>query len=393
MDAFYAAIEERDNPELVGKPIVIGSSGRGGIVSTANYVARRFGIQSAQPGSEALRRCPQAVFVKPRLSHYKRVSEQIFSIFHRFSHRVEGLSLDEAFLDMSGTQSLMGEPKEVARRLKDAVFEKTRLRVSVGVATQKFIAKICSDLEKPDGLTLCPPGFEQEFLRPLKVEKIWGVGPVNAKRLHAMGLHTIGDVADTPFESLRGHLASFGEHIYKLSHAQDTREVGGARVRKQISEERTFNTDLNAQECLERCTPLLDDVLKQARKRDVFARVLRIKVKSVNFKVSTRQKTFVRSTRDRSECLDAMRELFNTLDVQGPFRLAGIGISELSGEAQPHEVAKASQRDLFDIERTTQNHSSVADVPKANAQSREELENTLDQIQERFGASVIRRGN
>jgi nucleotidyltransferase/DNA polymerase involved in DNA repair len=228
MDAFFAAVEAREDPSIAGQPIVVGADpqeGRGrGVVAACNYEARKFGIHSAMPISEAYRRCSHAVFLRPRSRLYADISERIIHIFESFTEMVEKISIDEAFLDVTGSVQLFGDGVTIARRIKQDVLEQERLTVSIGIAPNKFLAKLASDLEKPDGLTVVEPGAEREFLHPLPVERLWGVGDVTARKLHQLGIWTIGDIADSPTGLLE---RQFGKHsgsrLRRLSRGEDER--------------------------------------------------------------------------------------------------------------------------------------------------------------------------
>ena len=263
MDAFYAAIEQRDDPALRGQPVVIGGTSRRGVVSTCSYEARRFGIHSAMPGYRARELCPHAVFLKPRMRHYIQVSRQFMALLDRYSPLVEPLSLDEAFLEMSGTQALLGAPEHVARRLQDEVHRELRLGVSIGIAPNKFIAKIGSDLNKPAGISVCPPGAERVYLAPLPIERIWGVGPKAAERLHRAGYHRIGDIAASSLDVMRARFGELGAHIWRLSVGQDAREVARGRGRKSLGAERTLVQDIQgAQAVRAQLLPLIDELAR-----------------------------------------------------------------------------------------------------------------------------------
>ena len=217
MDAFYAAIEQRDRPELRGLPVIVGGDGPRQVVSTASYEARKFGVHSALPGTLARRRCPQGIFVAPRMELYARESVRIFELFRRYTPLVEPISLDEAFLDVTGSQALFGEGEEIARRVKRDVAEATGLCVSVGVAACKFVAKVASDLEKPDGLVVVPEGDEARFLAPLPVGRLWGAGRAVQARCRELGLETIGDLQRLEEADLRASFGeASGEHFYRL---------------------------------------------------------------------------------------------------------------------------------------------------------------------------------
>jgi DNA polymerase-4 len=223
MDAFYASVEQRDHPELRGKPVAVGGKGSRGVVAAASYEARRFGVRSAMPSFEALRLCPELIFLRGNMSLYSQVSRQIFGVFEEFSPRVEGLSLDEAFLDLTGSERLMGKPREVGERLRARVLEETRLAVSVGIGPVKMVAKIASAASKPDGLLEVKPDDVRAFLAPLSVRAIWGVGPVAAERLREAGFETLGQLASCEVGLLHSLVGDWGLEIARLSRGEDLR--------------------------------------------------------------------------------------------------------------------------------------------------------------------------
>ncbi|HPD60620.1 MAG TPA: DNA polymerase IV, partial [Thermodesulfobacteriota bacterium] len=244
MDAFYASVEVRDNPGLQGKPVIVGGSKQRGVVSSASYEARKCGVHSAQPIAVAMRLCPQGIFLPVRMARYQEVSEQVFEIFRRFTPLVEPLSIDEAFLDVTGSTRIFGEPEEIARKIKKLVKEQTGLTVSAGVASLKFVAKIASGLNKPDGLTVVPPEKVHEFLGPLPIELLWGVGQATKKILTTLGVKTIGDLKRIPLDILTAKLGKNGFQLHLLSQGIDEREVDIKDEVKSIGQEETFAEDL-----------------------------------------------------------------------------------------------------------------------------------------------------
>ncbi|MEM9587582.1 MAG: DNA polymerase IV, partial [Planctomycetota bacterium] len=245
MDAFYASIEQRDRPELRGRPVAVGGSSTGrGVVSAASYEARKYGVHSAMPGRKAAQLCPDLIFVRGNLAHYADVGRQVREIFHRFTPLVQPLSLDEAFLDVSGSERLFGDAASIGDQIKAAIDRELQLTASVGVAPLKFVAKIASDLEKPNGFCVVDPDRVQEFLDPLPIGRLWGVGRVGQAKLHRMGCQTIADLRVVPQTDLQRQFGSWGDHLWRLANAIDPRQVVPDRQAKQISHERTFHYDL-----------------------------------------------------------------------------------------------------------------------------------------------------
>ena len=244
MDAFYPAVEVLDNPGLKGKPVIVGGTKGRGVVSSASYEARKFGVHSAQPMAKAQRLCPHGIFLQVRMSRYAELSDQIFKIFHRFTSLVEPLSIDEAFLDVTGSTRLFGDPVEMAKKIKQVVREETGLTVSAGVAPSKFVAKIASDIDKPDGLTVVPPEKVREFLDPLPIGKMWGVGKVTQKTLAQLNIHTFRDLSRVPVEILEKKFGKYGPRMHELSMGIDDRDVVTYQEAKSIGNEETFYEDI-----------------------------------------------------------------------------------------------------------------------------------------------------
>ena len=296
MDAFFAAIEQRDRPEFRGRPVVIGAPpDRRGVVSTASYEARVFGVHSAMPSRTAARLCPQAVFLPVNMAHYHEVSGQIMDLFASFTPHVEQLSVDEAFLDVAGATRLYGDPPDIARTLKDRIKEETGLTASVGVATNKFLAKLASDLEKPDGLTVLPaePEHILAFLAPLPVEKIWGVGPSASARFRGAGLRTIGDIqvlSEHSLQQLAGK--AFGTHVWRLAHGRDSRTVQPDQGARSISNEYTFDEDCtDPGQVRARLIELTEHVGWRLRRAGLWAGTAHLKLRYEDFTTITRQRT------------------------------------------------------------------------------------------------------
>lgn len=376
MDAFYASIEQRDQPKLRGRPVIVGASpDQRGVVAASSYEARRFGVYSAMPSREAGRLCPQGVFIPPDMPRYEAVSREIMTILERFTPLIEPLSLDEAFLDVTGGQRMFGSGPEIGRRIKDTILAETGLTASVGVASNKFLAKLASDLEKPDGLTVAPSGREAvlAFLAPMSVGRVWGVGEVMRVTLERAGIRTIGDLQTTSPGKLAaligGHLA---QHLLRLAWGEDARELELDTLAKSISREYTFGADCADRRRVEAVLmELLDDVGIRLREDGRHAGVLKLKLRWKDFTTFTRQVRLPRPSNDDITLREAARKLFAIQRLIRPVRLIGVGVSSLA----PME----RQLTLFDL-------------PDPAMESRERLSHTVDAIRRRYGAGSIGRG-
>lgn len=349
MDAFFAAVEQREHPEWRGKPVIVGSGPHErGVVSTASYEARKFGVHSAMPSREAYRLCPHGIFTPGNHQLYSEVSAQIFSIFYRYTPFVEGLSCDEAFLDVYGSYKLFGSAFEIGEKIRAAIREELQLTASVGVATNKFLAKLASDMNKPDGITVVPttPREIQRFLAPLSVRSIFGVGGTLAKHLNQFGIKTIGDLQNTPMQTLVGLLGeNTAEHLHSLAFGEDFREVSNERIEKSISREYTFSEDTSDKDVVRQI--LLDlalDVGAQLRAANKYASTVKLKLRWSDFKTITRQRTLSFAICDDFSIRDAALELLSQQDLSTPVRLIGIGVSGLCDEP----TAPNPQLTLFD---------------------------------------------
>ncbi|MEM7205159.1 MAG: DNA polymerase IV [Planctomycetota bacterium] len=373
MDAFYAAIEQRDRPELRGKPVIVGGMGRRGVVSTASYEARRFGVHSALPRAVARRRCPEGVFVAPRMDVYARVGAQVRAIFTEFTPIVEPLSLDEAFLDVSGSLALHGDGVTVARAIKARVRDVTGLAVSVGVASTKFVAKVASDLDKPDGLVVVAPGQEEAFLAPLPVARLWGAGPVTQQRMRGAGIETIGDLrALLPDRLVELFGEAGGRHFHRLARGLDTRPVESDRDARSISQETTFAYDLRGRDRSHAVLLRLSEgVGRRLRAEKLRAGVVRIKVRFPPFVTRTRQVKLPAPSDQDLVLHEAAVHLFDALiaDREPMIRLLGVGAAELVEHGRPVQLG------LFG-------------APQAGR-----VDAAVDAIRARFGRDAIRRGS
>jgi DNA polymerase-4 len=339
MDAFYASVEQRDDPRLRGKPVIVGGPSRRGVVSAASYEARPFGVRSAMPMGEALRRCPQAIVVPVNMGRYQEVSASVFEVFRRFTPLVEGLSLDEAFLDVTASRSLFGEGVDIARAIKAAIRSELSLVASAGVAPCKFAAKIASDLEKPDGLTVVPPDGVAEFLAPLPIERMWGVGPKTAPRLRAEGFATLGDLAAAQAHELERLLGTWGTRIRELARGNDPRAVEPDREAKSIGAEVTHEVDLTSREDVGRA--LLGHASKVAQRlhhEGLHARGVVVKLKYSDFSVRSRQTLLPEPVADTASIHRAAERLLASFPSSPlGIRLTGISVSHL-GEGPPPRV-------------------------------------------------------
>jgi DNA polymerase-4 len=374
MDAFYASVEQRDWPELRGQPVIVGGVEGRGVVCAASYEARPFGVHSAMPIATARRLCPQGVFLPVRMKHYAQISRQICEIFLSFTPLVEPLSLDEAFLDVRGCVRLSGSAAEIARRIKEQLKAETGLTASVGVAPNKFLAKLASDHGKPDGFVVLLPEQVTAFLTPLPVGRIWGVGAKCEKRLHALGVRTIGQLAALPEKVLTDHFGSVGRHIWQLAQGQDDRTVVPDREAKSVSTETTFAQDVGDRDVLRTCLlELVDHLASPLRQAGVHARTVDVKIRSSDFRTWTRAVTLTEPTNVTDVLWQAADDLFERSLTPGmlPLRLLGVGAARLTREP-------VVQRGLFDGETRE----------KQNA-----LDKVVDAIRGQFGAEAIRRGS
>lgn len=380
MDAFFAAIEQRDHPELRGKPVVVGAPPhQRGVVSTCSYEARRYGIRSAMPSRTAYGRCPHAVFLPVRMAAYTEASRRVMQILRGVTPLVEQVSIDEAFLDITPALRSFRDAVEVAGHLKQAIRHDLRLTASVGVAPNKFLAKLASDLEKPDGLTVTPadePGI-RDFLAPLPVSKIWGVGDAAEAQLKRFGIRTIGDLQRRDRDALcRMFGDRMGGHLDCLARGWDTRPIVTEREEKSISNEHTFSEDVTDQAILhETLVRLTEKVGRRLRAAEKEARTGFIKVRFEDFTTLTRQVSFAAPSAQDDVLLRAARELYGRLRVRRPVRLIGVGVSNLS---DAHEVPR--QLELF------------ADSEHDRDKRSKALDSALDELRTKYGETIIRRG-
>ena len=343
MDAFYASIEQRDNPELKGKPVIVGGTRNRGVVAAASYEVRKFGVHSAMPTKEALRRCPDAICIRPRMDVYKNVSRQVFDVFHDISPIVEGLSLDEAFIDATDSLRLHGSPETIGKRVKSRILQHTGLTSSVGIAPNKLVAKIASDLNKPDGLTVVKSQDIQKVLDPLPVRSLWGIGKTTGAALKRQGIETMQDLRQAPDAVVRSVFGRFGEAMRLRASGVDDREVTPHRDDKSISNEETYDSDISDRERLvERLLVLTEQTAARVRSKQLVATVVTLKLRNEAFVTNTRQQSFKPPSSDTNTLFSLAKGLLLRWLDENPderLRLLGMGVSGLS---------PADQLSLFD---------------------------------------------
>ncbi len=332
MDCFYAAVHMRDDPSLRGKPVVIGGSPEGrGVIAAASYEAREFGVRSAMPSAQAIRRCRDLVFIRPDFPRYRAESERVFEILRRFTPVVQPVSIDEGYLDLTDHLAEWGSATRAAQEIRRLVREERGLTVSVGVGPNRLVAKIASDFDKPDGLTVVPPGRVQRFLDPLPVRRLPGVGPATEKRLGKLGVVRIGDLRRVSEHELSTRFGRWGAALFHRARGLDERPVRVNRTRKSISKERTYAVDLRELDEMEaELGKLADGVAAAMRKREISGRTLTVKIRYSDFTTLTRSHTFRAPTCSAGTMLDAARELLRKSDAgRRPVRLLGVGCSNL----------------------------------------------------------------
>jgi DNA polymerase-4 len=364
MDAFYASVEQRDDPALRGKPVIVGGRSRRGVVLAASYEVRPYGVRSAMPMAEALRRAPLAIVVPPRRDRYEQASHAAFGIFRRYTPLVEPLSLDEAFLDVTASRSLFGDGEAIARAIKRDVAAELGLTASAGVAPCKFAAKVASDLRKPDGLVVIPEGGVGAFLAPLPVERMWGIGPKTAPRMRALGYATLGDLARAGEDVLEKALGSWGLHVARLARGEDARDVDPRGAAQSIGAEATYETDLTAVDAIG--DTLLDHASRVARRlvrEGLCARTVTVKIKYADFAICTRRATLSSPVQDTDAIHQAALGLLARIPLdKARVRLTGVSVGGL--------MASQEQPLLF---------------PDRQAAKRRTVEEVAVRIAERFG--------
>jgi len=379
MDAFYASVEQLDHPEYRGKPVVVGADPRGGkgrgVVAACSYEARPFGIRSAMPISRAYQLCPQAIYIRPRISRYAEVSDSIFAILREYTDLVEPLSIDEAFLDLTASQRLHGPAETIGRTLKARIRSELGLVASIGLAPNKFLAKVASDLGKPDGFVVVLPDKEREFLDPLPISRLWGVGPKTELRLRRIGFQTIGQIARMRVEELETILGSGGRDLWELANGIDDREVVPEREAKSIGAETTFTQDTDDREEIRKTLlELSDRVGRRLRREGYTAGGVILKFRDHNFRTVTRAAILDHTTDVGDDLFREVVKLLQRVSWAGKrVRLLGITVTHL----HPAAESPGAQMSLF----------------KPNADPRRQLARTVDAIRERFGTDAITRAS
>ena len=392
MDAFYAAVEVCDDPTLAGKALIVGGDGRRGVVASCSYEARRYGVRSALPSTQARRLCPHAVFRPGRFDRYQEVSEQIHEVFHRYTPLVEGIALDEAFLDMTGAQRLFGPGPAMASRMRLDVLAATGLACSVGVAPSKFLAKLASEAAKPradrdgvhpgKGVVVVAPGEELDFLRPLPIEALWGVGPATAARLRGVGIGMVAQLADTPLAVLESVLGrAHGRHLHQLAHAVDARPVEPDRATRSIGQEETYTVDRFDRDGLHvELVRMADAVSARLRCAGLAARTVQVKVRGGDFQTVTRARTVGRPLRDGPTVAHLAMALFDAVDMEVGVRLLGLSVSSL------HSAGAGAEQLAFGLDE-------VLDEAPAGDPRRDAAAGAVDAVRARFGERAVGPGS
>ena len=347
MDAFFASVEQRDNPELRGKPIAVGGGGARGVVAAASYEARKFGVRSAMPGATARRLCPDLIFTKGRFDAYREVSNQIRAIFREFTPHVEPLSLDEAYLDVTEDLRGIGSATRIAELIRQRIREETRLTASAGVSYNKFLAKLASDQNKPDGICVIRPGQGAAFVQSLPVRRFHGIGPRGAEKMARLGIETGADLAAKDIAWLRQHFGSFADYLYRAARGIDLRPVRANRIRKSLGSERTFFEDLSSGPALrEALDNIIDIVWPQIAERQLRGRTVTLKMKYTDFQLCTRARSLPQPIAGKAAFAKVARALLNEqLPLPLPIRLMGLTLSSLEGKKEdkpPRDDAQLS---------------------------------------------------
>ncbi len=376
MDAFYASVEQSDHPEMRGKPVIVGGSSNRGVVSAASYEARKYGIHSAMPIFQAKRRCPRGLFVRVRMGRYMEVSRQVMAILDQYSPIVEQVSVDEAYVDISGLERLFGSPEVIGRKIKEDIRSKTSLTCSVGIAPNKLLAKIASEMNKPDGLTIVDSERAKEMLQTLPIEKVPGVGRKMSMKLKSLGISRLGDFLSLPEERVLSEMGKLGLKLRELALGTDDSPVVAYSEAKSLSSEQTLHEDTDEMEVLKKeILEQTESLGKRLREKDIMGSTIRLKLKRADFTLVTKSLTLVEPTQSTDVIYRSALRLLEEADFHHKFRLAGVGVSGLaSAKKTPLQLS------LFDIKEPTK-------------KSWEDAEKAMDAIRDKFGRNAIKRGH
>ncbi len=338
MDAFYASVEQMDNTELRGKPVAVGGGGERGVVAAASYEARKYGVRSAMSGVQARRNCPDLIFVKPRFPRYKEISSQIRAIFHEYTDLVEPLSLDEAYLDVTQNKKNHPSASIIASDIRKQIFEKVGLRASAGISNSKFVAKIASDVNKPNGQKTIAPEEVEVFLEELAIEKFFGIGKVTAQKMYLHGIFTGKDLKSKTLEFLKTHFKSSGEHYYNVVRGNHYSEVKPNRIQKSVAAEHTFDKNLTSEIfMMERLEAIAEELENRLKRSKVAGKTITLKIKYSDFSMQTRSKTLAYFIKDKNILIETVRELLYQNPLKESVRLLGISVSNLNNAEKKDE--------------------------------------------------------
>ncbi len=375
MDAFYASVEQLDNPDLQGKCVIVGGDSRRGVVSAAGYEARRHGVRSAMPVFKAKQKCPHGIFVPPRMARYKEISIIIMSLLREFTPLVEPVSIDEAYMDISGCERLFGGPDKIGLKIKEQIKKTVHLSCSVGIAPNKFLAKIASDMHKPDGLTIVTPDDAMAFVESLPIRKVPGVGKNAHTQLMQIGIQTLGDVKNYPQQILIKRLGKFGRRLLELAFCQDESPVTPDSQPKSISRELTLAANTNDRKLLSRyCLNHAERIAKDLRRHEVCAKTVSIKIKHADFKQATRSVTLAIPTQSTKTIYAEAVKLLDAYRLKTKIRLIGVGTSGLVPAGTPRQA-------------------SLFENPATDGINWEQVDKAVDSIHQRFGRDAIKRAS
>lgn len=338
MDAFYASVEQMDHPELKGKPVAVGGGSERGVVAAASYEARKYGVRSAMSGSQARKNCPDLIFVKPRFARYKEISKQIRNIFYEYTDLVEPLSLDEAYLDVTDNKKSHPSATLIAGEIRERIFQEVGLRASAGISNSKFVAKIASDINKPNGQKTIPPEEVAHFLEELPIEKFFGIGKVTASKMFQLGIFTGRDLKSKPLDFLTTHFKNSGDHYYKVVRGKHFSEVKPNRIQKSVAAEHTFSKNLTSEIfMMERLESIAEELQNRLIRSKVAGKTITLKIKYSDFSLQTRSKTLPFFVKDKNILLSTVKELLFQEKIKESVRLLGISVSNLNNASKGNE--------------------------------------------------------